>query len=396
MPGSSIVRITRLSLTNFRNYRSLELRLPPHLVVIQGGNAQGKTNLLEAIYVLATTRSHRASSDRDLVHHLAIQESPSFSRLSAEVQRAAGDVKIEIILRLEATGPPAEEAIAAPASIPVRKRIKVNDVARRAIDAVGQLKVVMFSAQDIDLISGSPVLCRRYIDLINCQTDSRYLRCLQRYHRVLLQRNHLLRLLQERQAQPEQLEFWDKELVENGSYIVVRRRQLVTKLDGLAREIHQELSGGTERQELVYVPNTSDAENAAEIEAHFRKALHKNRGREIAQGVTLVGPHRDTLRFRANGTDMSRYGSRGQQQTLALSLKLAEAKYIYSQAGDAPVLLLDDIFSELDRSRRQHLLEAILSFQQVLIAAVDLDYFGSSFLSQATQLRVRGGTIEPV
>jgi DNA replication and repair protein RecF len=389
------LRITRLSLTNFRNYRSLELTLPPHLVVIQGGNAQGKTNLLEALHVLATTRSHRASSDRDLVHHLAIQESQPFSRLFAEVQRTAGNVTIEIVLRLETMGLLSQEA-AAPASLQVRKRIRVNDVARRAIDAVGQLKVVMFSAQDIDLISGSPVLCRRYIDLINCQTDSRYLRCLQRYHRVLLQRNHLLRLLQERQAQPEQLEFWDKELVENGSYIVMRRRQLVTKLDELAREIHQELSGGTERQELVYVPNTGDAESPAQIEAYFRKALHQNRRREIAQGVTLVGPHRDALRFQVNGADMSRYGSRGQQQTLALSLKLAEAKYIYDQAGDAPVLLLDDIFSELDRSRRQHLLDAILAFQQVLIAAVDVDYFGSSFLSQATQLRVRGGTIEPV
>lgn len=389
------MRITRLSLTNFRNYRSLELTLPPHLVVIQGENAQGKTNLLEAVHMLATTRSHRASSDRDVVHHLALHESPPFSRLFAEVQRVAGDIKIEIVLRLEIMGQPPEESTA-PTSLVVRKRIRVNDVARRAIDAVGQLKVVMFSAQDIDLISGSPVLCRRYIDLINCQTDPRYLRCLQRYHRVLLQRNHLLRLVQERRAQSEQLEFWDRELVENGSYIVMRRRQLVTELDKLAREVHQELSGGAESQELVYAPNTGDARSSADIEAHFGKVLHQNRAREIAQGVTLVGPHRDTLRFRVNGTDMSKYGSRGQQQTLALSLKLAEAKYIYGQAGDAPVLLLDDIFSELDRSRRQHLLDAILPFQQVLIAAVDVDYFGSSFLSEATQLRVKEGTIEPV
>ena len=388
------MRVVRLGLTNFRNYRQLELRLPPRLVVIQGDNAQGKTNLLEAIHMLATTKSHRASSDRDLIHQAATREDLSFARISADVQRERGNLSIDIVLRLEKAEPSTTKDTTSPSAIPLRKRIRVNDIVRRAIDLVGQVNVVTFSAQDIDLVAGTPSLCRRYLDLVNSQTDSNYLRCLQRYNRVLLQRNHLLKLLQERQAQPDQLQFWDKELVGNGSYIVMQRRCLVTALNKLAQEIHNELSGKTEKLEIVYLPSIDKDESLVEIESRFRQALYQTRRKEIAAGMTLVGPHRDSLQFQVNEADMSRYGSRGQQQTVILSLKLAEARYIQTKVGDSPILLLDDVFSELDHHRRQHLLESIVSFQQVLISVVDLDCFEPSFLAQTTQFRVRQGTIE--
>ena len=388
------MRIVRLGLTNFRNYRQLELRLPPRLVVIQGDNAQGKTNLLEAIHMLATTKSHRASSDRDLIHQAATREDLSFARISADVQRERGNLSIDIVLRLEKAEPSTTKDTTSPSAIPLRKRIRVNDIVRRAIDLVGQVNVVTFSAQDIDLVAGTPSLCRRYLDLVNSQTDSNYLRSLQRYNRVLLQRNHLLKLLQERQAQPDQLQFWDKELVGNGSYIVMQRRCLVTALNKLAQEIHNELSGKTEKLEIVYLPSIDKDESLVEIESRFRQALYQTRRKEIAAGMTLVGPHRDGLQFQVNEADMSRYGSRGQQQTVILSLKLAEARYIQTKVGDSPILLLDDVFSELDHHRRQHLLESIVSFQQVLISVVDLDCFEPSFLAQTTQFRVRQGTIE--
>jgi len=388
------LRVVRLGLTNFRNYRQLELRLPPRLVVIQGDNAQGKTNLLEAIHMLATTKSHRASSDRDLIHQAATREDLSFARISADVQRERGNLSIDIVLRLEKAEPSTTKDTTSPSAIPLRKRIRVNDIVRRAIDLVGQVNVVTFSAQDIDLVAGTPSLCRRYLDLVNSQTDSNYLRSLQRYNRVLLQRNHLLKLLQERQAQPDQLQFWDKELVGNGSYIVMQRRCLVTALNKLAQEIHNELSGKTEKLEIVYLPSIDKDESLVEIESRFRQALYQTRRKEIAAGMTLVGPHRDSLQFQVNEADMSRYGSRGQQQTVILSLKLAEARYIQTKVGDSPILLLDDVFSELDHHRRQHLLESIVSFQQVLISVVDLDCFEPSFLAQTTQFRVRQGTIE--
>ena len=374
--------ISRLSLTNFRNYRRLEVKLPPHLVVIQGDNAQGKTNLLEAIHVLATTRSHRTASDRELVHQDATKDDLPVARLFAEVQRARGNVRVEIAMRLERAELPLTEAEGA---ISVRKRIRVNDVVRRAADLVGQVNAVIFSAQDIDLITGTPALCRRYLDLVNSQIDSRYLRSLQRYHRVLLQRNRLLKLLQEHRARPDQLEFWNRELVESGSYLVMQRQRSVAALNELAQEIHWEIGGRAERLRIVYLPSVGREESQlSEIESRFRQALEQVRGKEIGQGMTLAGPHRDNLRFQVNDADMSAYGSRGQQRTVALSLKLAEAKYMHAEVSDPPVLLLDDMLSELDQPRRQHLLEAIIPFQQVLITTTDLDRFQPSFLAQAT------------
>ncbi len=385
------MHIIHLSLTNFRNYRSLELELPPHLTVIQGDNAQGKTNLLEAIYMLATTRSHRATNDREVVHYLAVEDFLPVARCFAEVQRAKDNIEIEIALKLERAGLRGEITPS------MRKRIRVNGVVRRAIDLVGKVKVVIFSAEDIDLIAGTPALCRRYLDLVNSQIDPRYLRSLQRYNRVLLQRNHLLRLLQEHQAPPDQLEFWDKELVESGAYLIMQRQRLVAELSELAKTIHWELSSSVEQLRIVYMPSVGKEQyQLGEIESQFRQELHQAQGKEIAQGATLVGPHRDSLQFQVNDTDMSAYGSRGQQRTIALSLKLAESKYMHSQADDPPILLLDDVLSELDKPRRHHLLEVIIPSQQVIITATDLDRFEPSFLAQAAQFQVRQGNIEKV
>ncbi|MFC1924585.1 DNA replication/repair protein RecF [Chloroflexota bacterium] len=390
--------IPRFSLTNFRNYRQLELRLPPHLAIFYGDNAQGKTNLLEAVNMFATTKSHRASSDRELINQIARQEGNiAIARLYAEVQRKRSDIKVEIAVRTEKVNSVTGETTApltGPMPVSVRKRIRVNDIARRAIDLVGQVNAVMFSAQDIDLLSGTPLLCRRYLDLVNSQTDSHYLRSLQRYQRVLQQRNHLLRMLQEHQGQPEQLEFWDNELVKNGSYIIKQRWHLVAMLNELVEKIHWELSGSKETLKIVYLPSIGREKDVAETESNFRQVLYQTRRREIGQGVTLAGPHRDNLQFQVNENDMSIYGSRGQQRTVALSLKLAEAQYIHTRVDDTPILLLDDVLSELDHIRRKHLLEFIHPFQQVLFTATDLDHFEPSSLDQAALFRVKQGNIE--
>jgi DNA replication and repair protein RecF len=389
------LHVARLNLVNFRNYRQLELALPPHLVIIQGDNAQGKTNLLESIHVIATTKSHRASSDRELLNHEAAIEDPPFARLTADVEKAGGHLDIEIVMRLDRGGPAVREDAAAASGLPLRKRIKVNGVPRRAADLVGQTNVVSFSAQDTGLITGPPSLSRRYLDLVSSQMDAAYLRSLQRYARVLVQRNHLLRLLQEHRAPDRQLEFWDNELVESGSYLVMRRHRLVNSLSRLAEQIHLEVSNRAEKVDIAYVPSVGPGETPSETERRFREALHRGRRREISHGMTLAGPHRDGLLFRVNETDLSKYGSRGQQQTTAISLKLAQAVHMQAEAGDSPVLLLDDVFSELDRYRRQHLLESIAPFQQVLVSATDLDCFEPACLARATRLRVRQGVVEP-
>jgi len=388
------LHIARLSLVNFRNYRQLELVLPPHLVIVQGDNAQGKTNLLESIHVIATTKSHRASSDRELLNHDAAQEDLPFARLSAEVEKGSGRLEVEIVMQLDRSRPEVKENPAVTSIAPLRKRIRVNSVPRRAADLVGQTNVVIFSAQDTGLITGAPSLSRRYLDLVGSQMDAAYLRLLQRYAKVLVQRNHLLRLLQEGRAHERQLEFWDNELVESGSYVVLQRHRLVNALNRLAQQIHLEVSNGVEMLEIAYVPSVGPGETRSETEGRFREALRRGRRREISHGMTLAGPHRDGLLFRVNEADLSKYGSRGQQQTTAISLKLAQAVHMQDEGGDSPVLLLDDVFSELDRYRRQHLLESIAAFQQVLISTTDLDCFEPACLARATRFRVRQGIVE--
>lgn len=384
--------VRNLQLTNFRNYLNLELSLPACLIIVQGDNAQGKTNLLEAILVISTTKSHRASSDRDLICQASSQDSQPFARLMAEVQKKRDDIKVEVALRGDGPFYPA-----ATASAQIRKRIRVNGIARRAIDVVGKVNTVIFSAQDIELTCGTPSLCRRYLDQVSSQTDPQYLRSLQRYQKVLVQRNHLLRLIPEQKANPNQLEFWDRELVESGAYIIRHRQYLVGMLTELADSIHQELSGGRENLKIVYRPTVGEeGEDVKAIESLFFQNLHKLRGKELGQGMTSIGPHRDSLLFEVNQADVGKYGSRGQQRTTALSLKLAEAKFLHTQAGDAPILLLDDVLSELDQTRCQQLLKFILPYEQVMITTTDVDRFDSSILDYASQIKIRQGNVDIV
>ena len=398
--------ITHLSLTNFRNYVSLELDLPPHITVLQGDNAQGKSNLLEAIYILATSRSPRTASDRELINWDAFKEEIPACRIASVVQKGGSNLKLEIALSAKAaTSPQSEDFFSrwqpTSKSSPVQKRIRINGVVRHAADLIGQLNVVTFSVYDIDLVGGEPALRRRYLDITNSQIDHKYLRCLQRYNRVLWQRNQLLRLIAENKANPDELAFWDQQLVETGAYLIVQRKHTVAALDRLSQVIHDELSGGQGKLNLFYFRSIdkqrgkedSQVEETAEV---FAKALQAAREKEIAQGMSLVGPHRDDLRFFVNEVDAGIYASRGQQRTVALSLKLAEAKFMLSATKEHPILLLDDVLSELDARRRHHLLSSVANYQQVLITTTDLDRFEQDFLMQASLSKVAQGRIEPL
>lgn len=344
---------------------------------------------MEAIYLLATARSHRAATERELINWSTPREGMPVARLLARVQRGRGRVEVEIALRgtyASSEEIPSPQEASPFGSAHFQKRIRINGIPRRAVDLVGQVNVVMFSSQDIDLIGGSPSLRRRYLDLTNCQVDPRYLRALQRYSKVLLQRNHLLRLIQERRAEADQLDFWDRELVETGSYLMVQRQLTVAELNDLVQPIHHQLTAGKEELKISYIPSVGKSD--------FMDRLIEVRKREIAQGMSLVGPHRDDLQFSVNGVDMNVFASRGQQRTIALSLKLAEARFMHSKMGDHPILLLDDVLSELDSARRHHLLESIASYEQVVITATDLDRFAPGFLAQGTLLQVSEGRIQ--
>ena len=407
------MRIEYLSLTNFRNYARLELDFPGHTMLLQGDNAQGKTNLLEAIYYLATTRSPHAGAEHELVNWLAENQDLPHARLVAQVRKGDSSLRIEITLvRTQSSR----------ANSPrYRKHIKVNGVNKRALDLIGQVNVVLFLPEDIDLVSGSPSGRRRYLDTTLCQIDPRYCRILQKYNRVLTQRNHLLRTLREREGGLNQLLFWDRSLVENGAYLVARRQEAISELDRLAQAIHLDLTGQKEHLRLRYEPSfdpfrppPSDYQlpleldlpsepgmyqpgtDLSQVAEAFRAQLREIRRREFLRGMSLIGPHRDDLRFSVGGIDLTIYGSRGQQRTAALALKLAEVKLISQKVGEQPILLLDDVMSELDDARRGYLMQMIDGAQQAILTTTDLKDYSIEFLTEATLLRVREGRIEEI
>jgi DNA replication and repair protein RecF len=380
------MRLTHLSLHNFRNYVRLDLDLPPGVSILQGDNAQGKTNLLEAVYYLATSRSPHAGSDRELVNWLAGEQEPlPYARLVGHVTKAASESTIEITLTQQANN-----------GARYRKQIRLNGVARRVMDLLGQLNVVLFLPEDIGLVTGSPGGRRRYLDAALCQIDPVYCRSLSRYNRITTQRNALLRDLRERGGDSGQLAFWDERLVENGAYLISRRWNALLVLDELAHDVHGQLTGSAEQLRLRYVPSVEMDGPAATSEAGeaFRGQLQTMRRRDIAAGMTLVGPHRDDLLFLINGVDSGIYGSRGQQRTAALSLKLAEVKLMRRETGEQPVLLLDDVLSELDEHRRRFLMHTLENgAEQAIITTTDLHTLPQAFLQSSQLWRVETGRL---
>ena len=403
------MHLTRLALTHFRNYTELDLDLAPGVTLIHGGNACGKTSLLEAIFYTATSKSPRAGADRELIGWDANDEPIPFARVLADVERSNGiRTQIEIVLQQ------ADEKKINDASKPngrVVKRIKVNGINKRALDLLGELNVVLFLPQDLDLVFGSPGDRRRYLDVTLSQIDPRYGRALLKYNQVLEQRNGLLRDFRERSfTNPTQLAVWDQQLVAEGTYVIARRGDTVARYNHLISEIHPRLTDANERLQLAYQPsvisngNTVNATGkelrVAGIARAFHEQLQAMRERELASAQTLVGPHRDDVKFfiqRADDTpaiDANTFASRGQGRTIALSLKLAEVALMRAETGETPVLLLDDVMSELDPARRTALAETILDSQQALITTTSLDELSPDWIDRVRVLQVCGGKIK--
>jgi DNA replication and repair protein RecF len=387
--------LSRLSLRNYRNYASLDLEFAPGISLFTGDNAQGKTNLLEAIYLLATIRSPRSSTDSDLVRwETAASESP-VARIDGIARRRQGEVEVTVAIDLGQAGADARKSHAS-------KRLQVNGVARRASDVVGQIAAVLFTAQDIELLTGPPALRRRYLDITISQVNPAYLRSLQRYGRVVLQRNSLLKQLQEGKGRAEQLAFWDEELAREAAIITGTRAAATAWLGLRAAQAHAALSGDHEHLEIAYQPQLppsvrlpAGAGSSEELRQAFLAALAEVQRREIAAGVSLFGPHRDDIVFSLNGVSAAAFGSRAQQRTAALALRLAETAYIEAEAGDKPVLLLDDILSELDGQRRQSVLQSLGGVDQLLVTAMEIDESSAAALSPARRYRIHAGAVTP-
>lgn len=407
------MQIRYFSLTNFRNYARLELALPDGPLLIHGGNAQGKTSLLEAIYLLAAGSSPLASSDRELIRWQAEAEGLPYARVWAEVERRDKTLELEIAL---------EKRQLSNGTTRLQKTIRIDRAKKRQSNLSGKLNVVLFTPQHVDLVAGSPSDRRRYMNDALSQVDEAYSEALTQYTKALRQRNAALRHVRDERGDPAQLAPFERVLSETGVTIASRRRAFLEGLSERVTTLHEELTGDAEWLRLDYEPNFdpdtppalkaqvgmelqnseqaspyADREELVEI---YRQALLERRSEEIARGVTVFGPHRDEIRFIAGspglGThevDLGTYGSRGQQRTAVLSLKLAELRWMRQKTRRTPVLLLDEVLAELDRARRAYLLEHVNGVEQAILTATDPEMFSSSFLQEAEMWEVEGGLV---
>jgi DNA replication and repair protein RecF len=390
------MHLSHLSLKDFRNYDQLDLALGPGLFLFQGENAQGKTNLLEAVAMLATSNSFHASSDREIVNWHA---SEHITRIVATVERQNEGLTIEIVIfdpTQQEKGSLAEREFQfIPPNDRQRKRIKINSVPKRAIDLIGQVTIVLFSPNDLSLVDGSPEERRRFLDRGLCQMQPHYCQALQKYRKIVAQRSALLKRIRENQEDPQMLDFLDEKLTELATMITFERRRMVDSLNQHVDELQAIISGGREHLTIVYRPSfvIKPAWDTMETLQNYRAQLLEARRKEIRQGVCLLGPHRDDLEFLVNGVNMLTYGSRGQQRTVALASKLGELAFMRTVTGEEPILLLDDVFSELDFSRREYLLQEVLRHEQVLITATDFASFPEEILARAHQYQVVSGEV---
>ena len=337
--------IESIELKNYRNYNSLALEFDKGTNIFYGDNAQGKTNILEAAYLCSTTKSHRGSKDREMIKFDADE-----AHIRMFVNKDGISRKIDMHLK---KSKPKGIAID---GIPIRK----------ASELFGLLNIVFFSPEDLNIIKNGPGERRRFMDLELCQLDKLYLSNLSSYNHILNQRNKLLKDIAFQDSLKDTLEIWDQQFVQYGREIIETRRRFIDEINGIMEDIHSSITGNREKIELVYEPSVASED--------FYQELSKNREKDCRFKQTSVGPHRDDFCVKVNGIDIRRYGSQGQQRTAALSLKLSEIYMVKKVIKDMPVLLLDDVLSELDSNRQNYLLNSI-SHVQTMITCTGLDDF---------------------
>ncbi|WP_100405888.1 DNA replication/repair protein RecF [Bacillus solitudinis] len=365
--------IKTLGIKHFRNYHQADLMFDDNVNVFIGENAQGKTNIIEAIYVLALAKSHRTSKDKEL-----IQWNEEFSKIQGDVIKQSGSVKLDVVISTKG------------------KKVKLNGLEQRRLsEYVGAVNVVMFAPEDLNLVKGSPQVRRRFIDMELGQISKIYLHHLGLYQKILIQRNHLLKDLQVKKGSLDMLDILTDQLIEVAANITKKRFIFVAQLQKWAEPVHHDISRGKERLEITYKPssNVSEEMELSKIKEVFNETYKSKKQSEIGRGVSLFGPHRDDLGFLVNDNDVQTYGSQGQQRTTALAIKLAEIELIYAEIGEYPILLLDDVLSELDDYRQSHLLQTIQRRVQTFVTTTSIDGLNHDTLRQAAIFRVDKGIV---
>jgi DNA replication and repair protein RecF len=374
-----------LRLRSFRNYLDRQIEFKAQKTILVGNNAQGKSNLLEAVELLASLKSHRTSRDRELV-----LDSATTGQVEATVERAYGTSELKVVFRKQG-----------------RRTVAVNqENLRRQLDFLGVLNAVQFSSLDLDLVRGAPDARRSWLDGLLIQLEPVYASILQQYNQVLKQRNALLKKIRTVRQENEsielgtfepQLKLWDEQLAAAGSRVARRRARVIARLAPIAESWHQRISGATERLEVNYLPNVQWLEDdPLLVQQAFLAKIKDRRLAEQYQGKTMVGTHRDEIEFVINQTPARYYGSQGQQRTLVLALKLAELKLIEEVVGEPPLLLLDDVLAELDPNRQKQLLEVIGDRFQTIITTTHIDTFNHDWIKDSQVLSVEAGKISEV
>ena len=357
--------IESIQLKNFRNYELLELDLDKGTNIFYGNNAQGKTNILEALYLCGTTKSHKGSKDREM-----IQFGEEDAHIRMMIKRNQLPYKIDMHLRKNKA-----------------KGIAINGIPiKKASELFGIVNMVFFSPEDLNIIKNGPGERRRFLDLELCQLDKIYLTDLAAYNRIINQRNKLLKDIYMRPDLKDTLDIWDMQMVQYGKKIIEKRRAFIEELNEVIQDIHSNLTGGMEKLDIIYEPSC--------LSEDFETVLSANREKDLKMKLTSSGPHRDDLCVMANGIDIRKYGSQGQQRTAALSLKLSEIYIVERKIKDTPILLLDDVLSELDSNRQTYLLKSIHDIQ-TMITCTGLDDFISHQFEINRVFQVQAGIVYP-
>lgn len=360
--------IETVDLKNFRNYDILNMDFDPNINIIYGDNAQGKTNILEALYLCATSKSHRGNKDKEI-----IQFENEEAHIKLQVKKNDISYRIDMHLKKNKS-----------------KGIAVNGVPiKKAVDLFGIINIIFFSPEDLNIIKNGPSERRRFMDMEMCQLDKIYLDNLINYNKVLVQRNSLLKEInfKQRPEDLETLDIWDMQLVRFGNEVIKGRQQFINQLENIVTDIHNKLSGGVEKLSIKYVPHINSVD--------FEKEISNSRQKDIKLKSTNCGPHKDDIIFYIDGNDVRKYGSQGQQRTVALSLKLAEIQLVKNIIKDMPVLLLDDVLSELDSNRQNYLLNSIGDIQTI-VTCTGLEEFVNNRISVNKIFKVTEGTVSHI
>ena len=375
--------LKNIHLYAFRNYQEQVLNLESQKTILLGNNAQGKSNLLEAVELLATLKSHRTNRDRDL-----ILEGKKTAQILGTVERTYGESELGITFRS-----------------PGRRSLTLNhENLRRHLEFLGHINAVEFSGLDLDLVRGSPETRRSWLDTLLIQLEPVYASIIHQYYKILRQRNALLKVIRKTveeqeathnlSAEMSQLKLWDQQLAEAGTRVTRRRHRVIERITPLAQNWHQEISSGTEILDINYLPNISiESKEPQQVQQAFLDKIEQRRMAEQQLATTVVGPHRDDVEFNINETPAKSYGSQGQQRTLVLALKLAELQLIEDVIGEPPLLLLDDVLAELDPNRQNQLLEVIQGRFQTIITTTYLHSFDAQWLKSSQIMKVEAGKL---